>query len=99
MYIQGGNELSFQPGLDFIVRKTTSVVSRQSRMIRISCFYPLAGYARSTLKNIGAAGPEVSGNQSCALCACKPICQFHGAAAPKNGAGKIVGALFSPKVV
>jgi len=61
--------------------------------------FSLAGNARSTLKNIGAAGPEASENQSCAMRACKPICQFHGAAAPKNGVGKIVGVLFSPKVV
>jgi len=61
--------------------------------------FSLAGNTRSILKNIGAAGPEASGNQSCAIRACKPICQFHGAAAPKNGVGKIVAALFSPKVV
>lgn len=31
--------------------------------------------------------------------ACKPICQFHGAAAPKNGVGKIAWSPLSPKVV
>lgn len=83
--------------VDFIAGQTTPVaspaISYDSNFV-----FPLTGNGRSTLKNIGAAGPEVSGKQSCAVRACKPICQFHGAAAPKNGVGKIVRVLFSPKV-
>lgn len=82
---------------DFIAGKTTSIVSAIS--YDSNFVFSLTGNAKSTLKNIGAASPEASGNQSCALRACKPICQFYGAAAPKNGVGEIVGTLFSPKVV
>lgn len=78
---------------DFIAGKTTSVVP--AILYDSNFVFPLAGNGEVDAKKYRPA----SGNQSCALRACKPICQFHGAAAPKNGVGKIVGALFSPKVV
>lgn len=86
-----GNELSFQSGRFY--RRENHVSSLPAISYDSNFVFPLTGNVRPTLKNIGVAGPEVSGNQSCALRACKPICQFHGAAAPKNGIGKIVGVL------
>lgn len=54
--------------------------------------------ANSTLKN-SVAGLEASVNQSCAVRACKPICQFHRAAVPKNSVGKIAReSFFYPKL-
>lgn len=91
---RGKRALSFQP--DRFYREKNHLGS-PGNLVWFEFCVSLA--ARSTLKNIRAVGLEASGNQSCAIRVCKPICQFHGATAPKNGVGKIVWALFSPKVV
>lgn len=79
--------------------KTTSIAPAISRG---SNFRVSSGRnAKSTLKNRAGRARSVRlgslGKSNRATRACKSIRQFHGAAAPKNGVGKIAGPFFRRK--